>query len=189
MERVLLASGTADGIEILSRLIKESGFSRVTHSRSCSDARRLADSSEFGLVIINTPLNDEFGRDFAVWLSERSNSGIILICRSDISDDLSDALSDYGIFVLPKPVNKTAFIQTVKTVSAARSRMLGFQSNTAKLHNKTEEIRLINRAKKCLMQYLKLSEPQAHRYIEKQAMDTRRTRKDVAKHILSIYEN
>ena len=52
-----------------------------------------------------------------------------------------------------------------------------------------EEIKLVNRAKSCLMQYLKFSEPQAHRYIEKQAMDTRRTRKDVAKHILSIYEN
>ena len=38
------------------------------------------------------------------------------------------------------------------------------------------------------MQYLKLTEPQAHRYIEKQAMDTRKTRKEVAQSILLRYE-
>ena len=63
------------------------------------------------------------------------------------------------------------------------------QGENLKLQNKADEIKLIDRAKKCLMQYLKFSEPQAHRYIEKQAMDTRQTRKEVAKRILSVYEN
>ena len=39
-----------------------------------------------------------------------------------------------------------------------------------------EEIRTISRAKTVLMKYLKFTEPQAHRYIEKQAMNNRQTR-------------
>ncbi len=188
MERILLVSGSAEGLEILSQLTKDSGYTSITRSRSGNEARRMTDSEEFSLIIINTPLSDEFGREFAVKTAETTNSGIILICKQDIADDLSDKLSCNGIFVVSKPINKSAFFQTVRLVMSTRSRMLGSSSNQ-KLQTKAEEIKLVNRAKNCLMQYLKFSEPQAHRYIEKQAMDTRRTRIDVAKHILSIYEN
>ncbi len=188
MGRVLLVSGSADGKEILSRLIKDMGYNCVSQTQSGNEARRLTGQGEYDLIVINSPLSDEFGREFAVKAAETTNSGIILICRQDIYDDLSDKLSSSGIFVLSKPLNKSAFSQTMRLAAATRLRMLG-HNNNLKLQSKTEEIKLINRAKTCLMQYLKFTEPQAHRYIEKQAMDTRQTRKEVAKHILSIYEN
>ena len=65
---------------------------------------------------------------------------------------------------------------------------MGLRNENFKLQSKIEEIRLVNRAKCVLIQYLKLTEPQAHRYIEKQAMDTRQTKKDVAEKILKTYE-
>ena len=40
-----------------------------------------------------------------------------------------------------------------------------------------------------LIEYLKLTEPQAHRYIEKQAMDLGLTRRQVALNILKTYES
>ncbi|MEF2823148.1 MAG: ANTAR domain-containing protein [Oscillospiraceae bacterium] len=48
-----------------------------------------------------------------------------------------------------------------------------------------EELQLISRAKAVLIEYLKLTEPQAHRYIEKQAMDRCVTRRSVAEEILA----
>lgn len=188
MGRVLLASGSDKGIELLSQLLKVSGYSQITNTNSGNDARRCIDQTEYELIVINTPLSDEFGHDFSIKAAESSNSGIILICKSDIADDVSDKLSCYGVCVIPKPVNKAIFHQSVKLVSATRSRMLGLQTENFKLQTKIEEIRLVNRAKCCLIQYLKFSEPQAHRYIEKQAMDTRQTRKEVALNILSTYE-
>lgn len=58
-----------------------------------------------------------------------------------------------------------------------------------KLHSKLEELQLISRAKAVLIEYLKLTEPQAHRYIEKQAMDLGLTRRQVALNILKTYES
>jgi AmiR/NasT family two-component response regulator len=52
-----------------------------------------------------------------------------------------------------------------------------------------EEIEIINRAKTTLMEYLGFTEPQAHRYIEKHAMDMRVTKIEIAKNILKIYES
>jgi len=56
------------------------------------------------------------------------------------------------------------------------------------LQEKMEEIRLVNRAKWLLIEELKMTEQEAHRYIEKQAMDRCVTRRAVAEQILSIYQ-
>lgn len=58
-----------------------------------------------------------------------------------------------------------------------------------KLKQKEQERHLVTRAKGVLMQYLNMTEEQAHRYIEKQAMDMRSTKKSIALSILSTYEN
>ena len=57
-----------------------------------------------------------------------------------------------------------------------------------RLQDKIEEIRLVSRAKCVLIEVLGMTEPQAHRYLEKQAMDLRCTRREVAQGVLSTYE-
>ena len=63
------------------------------------------------------------------------------------------------------------------------------QCASLRLYSKLEELQLISRAKAVLIEYLKLTEPQAHRYIEKQAMDLGLTRPQVALNILKTYES
>ena len=57
------------------------------------------------------------------------------------------------------------------------------------IEDKMKEIRTVNRAKWLLIDQLKMTEADAHHYIEKQAMDLRLTKKQVAKHILRTYDN
>lgn len=59
----------------------------------------------------------------------------------------------------------------------------------SKANRTPEEMEIINRAKTTLMEYLGFTEPQAHRYIEKHAMDMRVTKIEIARNILKIYEN
>ena len=61
-------------------------------------------------------------------------------------------------------------------------------NNCSKEQELTDEQRLIARAKRMLMLYLNMSEPMAHRYIEKRAMDMRVTKKEIARNILKTYE-
>ena len=51
-----------------------------------------------------------------------------------------------------------------------------------------EEIRLVNRAKWLLISELKMSENDAHKYIEKQAMDRCITRRAMAESIIRTYK-
>ena len=50
-----------------------------------------------------------------------------------------------------------------------------------------EEIRLVNRAKLLLVECLKMSEAEAHRYIEKTAMDRCVRRREIAENIIRTY--
>ena len=49
------------------------------------------------------------------------------------------------------------------------------------------EIRLVNRAKWLLISEVKMDEPSAHRYIEKQAMDRCISKREVAEEIIKTY--
>ena len=90
--------------------------------------------------------------------------------------------------VLSRPVTREALQRTIRLIIAARVRMAGVKKESDDILSRIEEMRTINRAKTTLMKYLRFTEPQAHKYIEKQAMNNRQTRLEVAARILAQYE-
>ena len=59
---------------------------------------------------------------------------------------------------------------------------------TSSLQRKLDDARLVSRAKLLWMSRLNMSETEAHRYIEKAAMDGCRKRREVAERIICTYE-
>ena len=121
--------------------------------------------------------------------AESTASGVLLLVKSELADPLSEKVESCGVFVVPKPVSRQLFFQAVRLAAASRSRILGLQNRNLQLQEKIEEIRLVDRAKCALIQYLDMTEPQAHRYLEKQAMDMRCTRREIAEAVLRTYES
>ena len=97
-------------------------------------------------------------------------------------------VEEYGVLVLGKPVAKPLFDQALRFSLAMRNRMLALREENARLEKKLADTKLIDRAKCLLIQYLGMTEEQAHRQIEKQAMDNRQTKTAVARGILASYE-
>lgn len=188
MDNVLIVSSSDKGKDYLSELLKAHEFSKITTVRSSSEARRVLNEKSFDLVVINAPLLDESGEELALMVTDTSMAGVMLIVKSEMADDVSAKVEDYGVFVLPKPISRQLLFQSLKLISASQRRILGLKNENVKLQHKIEEIRLVDRAKCTLIQYLNLTEPQAHRYIEKQAMDRRITKREVAEGILNAYE-
>lgn len=188
MNSVLLASSNDKGTDMLVQLIKAENSTQVSIVENGGEARRILLSNDYDLVIINSPLSDEFGHDLSTLVTEKSNAGVILIVKSEIADGVAAKVENYGVLVVAKPISRPIFYQAIKLIYASRKRILGLQSENVKLHNKIEEIRMVDRAKCALIQYLNYTEQQAHRHIEKQAMDMRMTRKEVAESIIKIYE-
>lgn len=135
MERVLLASGSDKGITLLSQLLRESGYNQITNTKSGNDARRCINQTEYELIVINTPLTDEFGHEFSIKAAECSNSGIILICKSDISEDdirqtqllWSMRRSETGKQSCFSPVGKTCFCNTFTNAGTSEWKILSYR--------------------------------------------------------------
>ena len=143
---------------------------------------------DYDLILINTPLKDEFGHQLVVKLCESTCSGVILICKADLAEEMVNRTGDYGVCVVSKPLNKQELVKALRIGSAFRHRLLTMQKENNKLRTKLEEMRYVSRAKFLLISEQGMTEEAAHRYIEKSAMDTRRTRKEVSLEVIAKYE-
>lgn len=188
MENILIVSNSSGTMGIIADLLRSEAFNRIVTTQSGSEARRYLNETDFDLIIIDTPLTDEFGDDFSITASEKTTAGIILIVDSENVMEISSAVEDFGVFAVPKPVSPDFFYQAVKLLKASRRRVMMLENENQRLQKKIEEIRLVNRAKLILIQVLKMTESQAQHYIEKQSMDLRQTRVVTAENILRTYE-
>ena len=130
----------------------------------------------FDLVLINTPLPDEFGHDMAQQAANDTLSGVILLAKAEIADSVAEKVEDDGVFVVP--------MQALRMTRAARSRLTGLQSENRRLQKRIEDIRQVDRAKCLLIECCGMTEPEAHSYIEQQAMNQRRSKRDIAEDII-----
>lgn len=145
------------------------------------------DLSMFETIIVSTPLRTEFGLNFITDAYKKTDAAIIVLAKSDIADDVQNRIKFTGAFVLGRPFNKAIFLQTIKFSNIARSSMKKLEEEKQQLTKQLEDIRIIDRAKCCLIEYLNLTENQAHRHIQKQAMDRRVSQRDIADDILRTY--
>ena len=185
---VLIVSGSAKGVSFIKALLKPSSFSPVTVAANAGEAKRLLISTPYDIIIIDAPLSDEFGYELAANLASETPSGILLLVRNENYEQIANRVESYGVFTVAKPITQLSFYHSVKLVVATRERMRALENKNINLQSKMDEIRLVNRAKWVLIERLSMTEPQAHRYIEKQAMDLRTSRREVAQSIIKAHE-
>lgn len=174
--------------EHLSAILPTAQYTLHT-AANCGGARRALMRTDFDILIINTPLSDEFGVELALDRVQKSSGGVILLVSADRYADIAAKVEGYGVLPVEKPVSRTLLFTVLKLCAATRARMRALEKKTESLAAKMDEIRVVNRAKWALIQVLGMNEEQAHRYIEKQAMDLRLTKREVAENIIRTYED
>ena len=185
---VLLVSSSPKFNESMLALLPESRFYPVAAVSDVSSARRRLLESKYDIVIINAPLPDDFGTRLALNICDNSGTAVLLFVKAEHYPDINGRVSPFGVLVLPKPASSQTVSQSQQLLCGTRERLRRMEQKTASIEEKMEEIRIINRAKLLLMEQLKMTEKEAHRFIEKQAMDRCVTRITIAQSILSTYK-
>jgi len=101
---------------------------------------------------------------------------------------VQDKVSSTGAFVISKPINKQMLMQSVPFVLNSKQIISSLREQNKALKQKVDDTKVIERAKFSLIKYLGLDESQAHRYIQKQAMDLRVSPRVIADNILKTYQ-
>lgn len=189
MGRILIVSSSAKGGDILTDLLQDRDVRQLAVADSAAQARRLLKEDFFELIIINAPLSDESGKELAIQAAEETVAGVVFLAKPDRAEFAGTWAEDCGIFLVPKPVSRGLFNQALRLVRAYHRRLMGLQREKTQLQQKIQDIRLVDRAKCVLIQYLDMTEAQAHKYIERQAMDLRTSKREVSQGILRTYES
>ena len=184
---VLVISAKENFNASLQSLLPESKYAPVQMVSNVSLAKRVLLERSFDFVFINTPLPDDFGTRFAIEISGNKGTVILLLVRNEVYEEVCDKVTEYGILTLPKPASKQMVAHTLNFMAGIRERLRKLENKSLSMEEKMKEIRLVNRAKWVLIDELKMSEADAHRYIEKQAMDRCVSRREIAEEIISTY--
>ena len=184
---VLVVSASENFNNALSALLPAFRYAPVRYVSGISAAKRILSERDFDFLILNSPLPDGPGTDLAIDFSSSSGGIALLIVRSDMLEGIRSKVTPHGVFTLSKPLSIEMFSAALDWMSSARERLRNSERKSLSFEEKMREIRLVNRAKWLLITELKMEEPQAHRYIEKQAMDRCVTRIEVAEEIINTY--
>ena len=187
-ELSILAVSASDKIfDILSDLLKDRFHSDIHRASSINEAERLILLQSYDILIINAPLKDESGIDFAANTAAENSFGVLLLINNDYYEQVLDKVMEYGVLTVSKPLSRQALYESVNLLVATNYRLKKVAKKNEKLTAKMTELRIVNRAKWILIENLGLSELEAHRVIEKQAMDERQSKREVAETIIRTY--
>ena len=175
---VLLVSASEKLNAAVLPLLPGSDFWPVTAVGSLSRAKRLLLQQRYDLVIVNSPLPDGMGTDFAVKLCSETDAAVALLIRSELYEETNAATLPSGVVVVSKPTNSQLLLQVIRGLCAMRERQ-------TTVEEKMEEIRLMNKAKWLLIEREGLTEQQAHERILRTAMERRTGKRAVAAEIIA----
>ena len=185
---VLLVSRSSKVVDLLSRVLPPKRYSRVVRVSDAAAARERLAQEHFDIAMINDPLPDLPGADLACSISENSGVGVLLLVKAEDFPEVNRRVSPHGVLTLPKPTSETMIAQSLMLLCGTRERLRRLEERAVSMEEKMVEIRIVNRAKCLLIEQLRMTEEEAHRYIEKQAMDRCVTKRTVAENILSTYK-
>ena len=184
---VLIVSASEKYNQALPEIFSAPVFSPVQFVSGISVAKRAIAERDFDIVIVNSPLPDDTGLRFAVDTVSEYQTVVLFLSRAEQYEQSFDQLAEHGVFLIQKPTSKAAFELAAGWLISARERIRKTEKKTLSIEEKMNEIRLVNRAKWLLIRELKMTEPDAHRYIEKQAMDRCVPKRQIAEEIIKTY--
>lgn len=184
---ILLVSAAPRFNAALEPMLSASLYSPVFTVASISAARQALAQRAFDFVLVHSPLPDDQGLRFAAGLCASSSSAVLVLVRAELYEEIYYKMRESGVFLLPRPLSRPALERALHWMASARERLRKLEKKSLSMEEKMAEIRLVNRAKWLLIQHLGLNEAQAHRHLEKQAMDLCITKRQAAEEVLKEY--
>jgi response regulator NasT len=187
MKCVVIAAAKEKTADTLRRILSplSSGFRR---SPGASGAERILAEEQCGMLVVNTPLTDENGVEFALRTAQRTDIPVLLLVDTASYDEIRYQTSGSGIFVLRRPVSAEMIVQAAQLLITASEKAARYAAEAARLRRRLDDLSAVNRAKLLLIEREKMTEEEAHHALERYAMDHSVGKKEAAQQVIRRYE-
>lgn len=187
--RVLIAEDEALIRLDLKEMLEEEGFDVVAEVADGASAVRLTRELRPDLVILDVKMPVMDGIQAAEEIAKERLAAILMLTAFSQRDLVEQARRAGAMAYLVKPFQKHDLLPAVE-IAAGRFRDLsGLEREVDDLQGRLEARKLVERAKGLLQEREGMSEGDAFRFVQRQAMERRLTMRQVAEQIIERFDS
>lgn len=164
-------------------ILEDAGFEVVAQGADGEEAIALAGEHEPDLIVMDIKMPNLDGISAAEKIAELKIPVVLLTAFSQ-ADLVTRAAEAGAMAYVTKPFKPTDLLPAIQIALARHEELTALESEIADLNDRLETRKLMDRAKGLLMGKMKLSEPDAFRWIQKASMDRRLSMAQVAKAVI-----
>ena len=181
---VLLVCGKGKFDEQVMRFLPYNEFYPVRKMNALSEARRELIERSYDIVIVNWQASDSEGKIFACDMAGKGKGSVLLMVDNERYGDIYFDVVSLGVFCIPRRVNGVEFSAALRMICSSIEKEAGEKKKQQSVEEKMAEIRLVNKTKWALIEKQGMTEEEAHKYIERYAMDRRIGKAKAAEELL-----
>jgi AmiR/NasT family two-component response regulator len=182
--RVVIAEDEALIRMDLAEMLAEEGYAVVGEAADGGRAVELAEELRPDLVILDVKMPVLDGIAAAEQIARARIAPVVILTAFSQRELVERAREAGAMAYLVKPFTRSDLVPAVE-IALSRFHELGaLEREVADLHDQLAARKAVDRAKGILQQQLGLSEPDAFRWIQKTAMDLRRSMREVAEGVV-----
>ncbi len=163
--------------------LSEAGFEVVGEASDGEEALLLAEQLKPDVVVMDIKMPKLDGISAAEKLSE-AKIPVVLLTAFSQTELVTRATEAGAMAFITKPFKPADLIPAIQIAIARSEEIAALEQEISDLSERLETRKLMDRAKGLLMSKMKLSEPDAFRWIQKASMDRRLSMAQVAKAVI-----
>ena len=132
---MLIVSSSNNLNSALRSLFDERIYFPVHIVSSISAAKLAMNEREYDFLIINSPLHDEQGINYAIDLCSKSDVIVLLMVSSEIHDEIYSKVAPYGVYTLPKPTSRAILERALAWMISSRERIRRYENKNLSIEH------------------------------------------------------
>jgi two-component system, response regulator PdtaR len=168
----------------LAEMLSEEGYEVVGQAGDGAKAIELAEELRPDLVILDVKMPVLDGIAAAERIATQRIAPVVILTAFSQRDLVERARDAGAMAYLVKPFNKSDLVPAIEMAVSRFAEVTLLEAEVADLSERLETRKAVDRAKNVLQEQLKLSEPEAFRWIQKTAMDLRLSMRQVAEGVI-----
>lgn len=173
----------------LVELLEEHGYEIVGQASDGEEAVRLANELEPDLIVMDVKMPKMDGITAADKIAEDRICAVVMLTAFSQRDLIKRAKEAGAMAYVVKPFDASDVIPAIEIAMARFAEIRGVEDEVMDLEERLESRKIVDQAKGILQTSLDLTGPEAFRWIQKTAMDLRKSMREVAQGVIDHAES
>ncbi len=168
----------------LAEMLSEEGYDVVGQAGDGAKAIELTEQLRPDLVILDVKMPVLDGIAAAEAIAGKRIAPVVILTAFSQRELVERARDAGAMAYLVKPFTQSDLVPAIEMAVSRFAELSMLESEVADLNERLETRKAVDRAKGILQEQLRLSEPEAFRWIQKTAMDLRQSMRQVAQGVI-----